>query len=71
MSYNLVLDEPVGSDLVEAHAGLNFIVDKTLLETSHGFTVNSFKRNGLTYYRITPDAQTPDSGGCASCSSCG
>lgn len=71
MSYNLVLDEPVGSDIVEEHAGLNFIIDKELYETSNGFTINSFKQNGMTYYRIIPEVQNPDGGGCGSCTSCG
>lgn len=71
MSYNLVLDGPVNSDLVEEHSGLNFVIDKSLFESSEGFTIDSVKRNGLTYYKIQPNAEPTDGGGCATCSSCG
>jgi len=71
MSYNLVLDEPVNSDLVEEHSGLNFVIEKSLYESSKGFTIDSVKKNGLTYYKILPNAENTDGGGCASCSSCG
>ena len=72
MSYNLVLDEPVNSDLVEEHSGLNFVIEKTLYESSQGFKVDSVKRDGMTYYKIVPKTENADGGGgCASCSSCG
>ena len=71
MSYNLVLDEPVDSDLVEEHSGLNFVIEKSLFESAQGFKVNSVKREGMIFYKIAPNAEPEDSGGCASCSSCG
>lgn len=71
MSYNLVLDEPVNSDLVEEKDGLNFVINKAMLESSQGFTISSVKRNGLTYYKIIPKVESPSDGGCSSCSSCG
>jgi hypothetical protein len=71
MSYNLVLDEPVKSDLVEEHGGLNFVIEKSLYERSQGFKVVSIKRNGMSYYQIAPNVEPQDGGGCASCSSCG
>lgn len=71
MSYNLVLDEPVGSDLVEEHGGLHFVIEKRLYESSQGFLIDSVKRDGLTFYKVIPNAENTDGGGCASCSSCG
>jgi len=71
MSYNLVLDEPVDSDLVEEHDGLHFIIEKSLYENSQGFTINSVKRDGMTYYKILPNTESKEGGGCSSCSSCG
>lgn len=71
MSYNLVLDEPVNNDLVEEHNGLHFVIEKSLYESSQGFLIDSVKRDGLTYYKIQPNAEATEGGGCASCSSCG
>ena len=71
MSYNLVLDEPVNSDLVEEHGGLYFVIEKSLYAISQGFSIDSVKRDGLTYYKVIPNAETSDGAGCASCSSCG
>lgn len=71
MSYNLVLDEPANSDLVEEHSGLQFIMDKALYESSQGFKIDSVKQNGMTYYKVLPEVEPTNGGGCSSCSSCG
>jgi hypothetical protein len=71
MSYNLVLDEPVDNDLVEEKNGLKFIINKAMFESSNGFSISSVKRNGLIYYKIMPNVESPSGGGCSSCSSCG
>ena len=71
MSFNLVLDEPVDRDLVEEHDGIHFVINDSLYEMYQGFTIDSVKSNGLTYYKIRPGREMDDSGGCASCTSCG
>lgn len=71
MSYNLVLDEPVKTDKVEEHDGLHFIVDDALLEMSKGFTVSSFKEQDQTFFKVLPEKEPADTGGCSTCSSCG
>lgn len=71
MSFNLVLDEPRERDLVEEHDGLNFVVQKSLNDSFQGFTINSVKKNGFTYYSITPGKEDYAAGGCEGCSNCG
>jgi Fe-S cluster assembly iron-binding protein IscA len=71
MAYNLVLDEPAKDDKVEEHDGLHFVVEDNLLEMSKGFTISSSQQDGQTYFKILPEKEAADSGGCSSCSSCG
>ncbi|MDD4775026.1 MAG: hypothetical protein PHG75_00835 [Syntrophomonas sp.] len=70
MSFGLVLDEPADSDLVQEHDGIKFVVKPDLYESFQGFTIDSVKQNGFTYYSIIPGKQDT-AGGCSTCSSCG
>jgi len=70
MSFGLVLDEPADSDLVEEHDEIKFVVKQSLHEMFQGFTIDSVKQNGFTYYSIVPGKQDT-TGGCSTRSSCG
>lgn len=71
MSFNLVLDEPVESDKVEEHEGLNFIVEDKIYDEFGPFTLVSKKQGTDVYLEITPAKQPEQGGGCTACPSCG
>jgi Fe-S cluster assembly iron-binding protein IscA len=64
----MVLDEPAKDDEIFDHDGVQYIVDKKLLETIKPIHVDFVTRNGMSGFVIKSGLAAGS--GCGSCTSC-
>lgn len=69
-TFNLVLDDKKDTDNTEVVENLTFLVDKSVTDQFGALTILCGEENGRGGFSIEPE-NTPDGGGCSSCSSCG